>query len=249
MLGLWQRSMPLIIRKVAAIFAVLLVSQSYAATAPKPVSVWTFSIYGAEITENYLRPFFDDIFQAVGRSYDVVYGSDVSRLSSECTLNKYDIVFGSYNLEMQDFERVCGYRVVALTDQDIHIYIHSNTSPNNVRSLALVQGVRAGDVQIFGNKELVYYSDHVQAVLAMYRGDVDGVVSSETGVKRLLPSLSKQLKVVFTFKEKGHAVALFSPHYFASDEGQRFRALLLENRPKSVEIFVEGIGLGPWRAP
>jgi hypothetical protein len=149
---------------------------------------------------------------------------------------------------MQHFEQACDYRVVALTDQDIHIYAHSERSLNNVHSLALIQGVRAGDVKIFGNKKIVYYTNHVQAILALYRGDVDGVVTSETGVKRLLPTLGEQLKVVFTFKEKGHAVALFSLPFLSSAEGKRFRRLLLENRPKSVEIFVDGMGLGKWRA-
>lgn len=236
-------------RKIIAIAALSAASPLHVTADTKSVSVWAFSIYGVEITRNYLAPFFDDIFQAVGRPFNVVYGHDVGLLKTNCAHKQHDVIFASYSREIQDFEKACGYRPVALTDQDIHIYVRSNTSPYNVKSLALLKGIRAGDVSIFGDKKLLYFNSHTAAVLAMYRGEVDGVVSSETGVKKLLPALGKQLKIVFTFAEKGHAVVLMSDSYFASSDGEKLRLALLENRPKSVEVLVDGMGLGKWREP
>jgi hypothetical protein len=233
--------------KFIAMLMFVATTHLHAGNISKPVSVWAFSIYGVEITQNYLAPFFEDIFQAIGRPYTIVYGNEIARLQSNCTADQHDIIFASYGLEMRNFERNCNYQAVALTDQDINIYVRSHTSPYNVKSLALIKGMRAGDVSIIGDKELLYFNSHASAVLAMYRGEVDGMVSSAAGVKRLLPVLGKQLKIVFTFAEKGHAVVLMSASYYASASGQKFRSILLENRPKSIEVFVEGIGLGKWR--
>jgi len=215
----------------------------------KTVNVWALSIYGVEITQNYLRPFFEDMFQSLGSSYSIAYGNDVRVLKSGCDIERNDLVLGSYNRDMQNFEHSCGYRLIAMTDQSINMYVRSGTSLNDVKSLALIQGVRAGDILIADDKSVVYYTNHVLAILALYRGEIDGVVSSETGVKPLLPSLGKKIEIAYTFKEKGHAVALMSPSYFASAEGKRLRSLLLSNREKSVEVFVDGMGLGRWREP
>ena len=235
--------------RTAAIFLLSSVIQSHADLNPPPVNIWGFSVYGANVTHRYVKPFYDDVFQILARPYSVVYGTDLALLQKNCETQQFDIILGSYSRAMQDFERVCKYQVVALTDQDINIYVRSETTPNEVKTLALVQGIRAGDVQMFGNKHIVYYPNHILAVLALYRGDVDGVVSSQAGVSHLLPSLSKKLKIVFTFKEQGHAVALMSSEFFKSEDGRRFRELLLENRASSVAVFVDGMGLGTWRAP
>jgi len=238
-----------LLRKVVVWACFLSASLLHADGSERPVSVWGLSIYGVDITQNYTQPFFDDLFEALGRPYSVFYGNDIKLLQAKCNIENHDLIVGSYNYDMQNFERNCGYQLVALTDQAINMYIRADANLDEIKSLALIQGVSAGDVLISDDKSVVYYPNHVTAILALYRGEIDGVVSSETGVKPLLPLLGKKIKVAYTFSEQGHAVVLMSRSYFASVDGKKLRSLLLSNREKSLEVFVDGMGLGRWRQP
>lgn len=223
------------------------------AVASGTVHLWAQSIFGAQQTHNHLKPFFDELFAAVGRDYRPTYSNNIPALLSNCDTEEFDVVMGSYGKAMQQFERACGYHVVALTDQDIHLYTGTGRDLSQISRVGVIPGLRASDVnlkrvlpQVFA---VIPYRDHVRATVALLDGEIDALTSSTVAIQRLAPVLKDNIQIVHTFEEKGHGVAMLSPRFFASPEGQVFRNFILSNGETSIKIYIEGMGIGRWREP
>ncbi|WP_372760812.1 hypothetical protein [Litorivivens sp.] len=234
----------------AFLFAVLLCAPAHSS---ETVQLWVQSIFGAQQTHSHLKPFFDEFFTAVGRNYRPKYGNNFPALSRTCASEKYDVVMGSYGTAMRQFERECGYHVVALTDQSIYLYTRDRSSLENIRRVGVIPGVRASEVDLRkvlpGGFVVIPYRDHIQATVALLDGDIDGLTSSSVAIKRLAPVLQDSIHIAHTFEEKGHGVAMLSPRFYATPEGQAFRHFILANGETSVQIYVEEMGISRWRSP
>ena len=223
------------------------------ASASDTVHLWVQSSFGAQQTHNHLKPFFDELFFTVGREYRPKYGSNIPALRSNCDTEEFDVVMGSYGTAMQQFERACGYHVVALTDQDIHLYTGKGRDLSEISRVGVIPGLRASDVNLKRvlpqTVDVIPFRDHVRATVALLDGEIDALTSSTVAIQRLAPVLKNNIQIVHTFDEKGHGVAMLSPRFFASPEGQVFRNFILSNGETSVKIYVEGMGIGLWREP
>lgn len=221
--------------------------------ASETVQLWVQSIFGAQQTHNHLKPFFDELFASVGRDYHPTYSNNIRALQNNCDTQGFDVVMGSYGSAMQHFERGCGYHVVALTDQDIHLYTRKGSALSEVRRVGVIPGLRASDVDLQRvlpqAYEVVPFRDHIRATVALLDGKIEGLTSSTVAIQRLAPVLKTNIHIVHTFDEKGHGVAMLSPRFFATPEGKAFRHFILSNGETSLKIYVEGMGISRWREP
>lgn len=228
-------------------------STPVSAMASGTVHMWVQSIFGAQQTHNHLKPFFDELFAAVGRDYRPKYGNNIPALRSNCDTQEFDVVMGSYGTAMRQFERACGYHVVALTDQDIHLYTRKGSELSTITRVGVIPGLRASDVDLHKVLphafDVIPFRDHVRATVALLDGDIDALTSSTVAIRRLAPVLKDNIHIVHTFEEKGHGVAMLSPRFYASPQGQAFRNFILSNGDTSIKIYVEGMGIGRWREP
>lgn len=241
------------LRGWAVVVLVWTMCMPISAFASGTVHMWVQSIFGAQQTHNHLKPFFDELFAAVGRDYRPKYGNNIPALRSNCDTEEFDVVMGSYGTAMRQFEQDCGYHVVALTDQDIHLYARQDSDLNAITRVGVIPGLRASDVNLKRVLphafDVIPFRDHVRATVALLDGEIDALTSSTVAIRRLAPVLKDNIQIVHTFEEKGHGVALLSPRFYASPEGQIFRDFILSNGETSIKIYIEGMGIGRWREP
>lgn len=230
-----------------------LLAQGAVVYASEPTRLWIQSIFGPRQTHTHLKPFFDEAFSAIGRSYKTYYGNDFETLRKRCRHQHYDVIMGSYSAAMQRIEQDCAYSRVAYTVQPIHLYTRAGQSLADIRRVGIVPGVRAADVEfqsvIPGGANTAPFRNHIAATLALLEGEIDALSSSPVAIKRLSEQLKDRLVIVHTFKDSGQGVVLLSPRFLVSDEGEAFRQFILSNGETSRRIYVDGMGISLWHAP
>ncbi|WP_183409270.1 hypothetical protein [Litorivivens lipolytica] len=238
------------------IFCGLVLACQFAVTpvqAQEPVQLWVQSIFGSRHTATHFKPFFDEAFRQIERGYSIYYSNNFELLGRRCLQQHYDVIMGSYSAAMREIERDCGYRLVAITEQPIHLYTLMGQPLTKIGRVGVIPGIRAADMEFHSvvpaSATLVPFRNHIAATMALLEGKIDALSSAPVAIQRLSPQLKNKLVIAHTFADIGRGAALLSPRFIATEEGRSFRRFVLSNGEISRRIYIEGMGISPWLEP
>lgn len=241
---------PVAMRKIL----LLLFITSPLAFAEEQIDVWVLAIY-RDFTQNIFQHYLDDLASELEIPLRTTFSGDLKSLESTCAKQKYQVLFVSYNDVIKRIAKECRYRVIAVTTQDVHLYVKRGTEVDAVHTVGLVSNTKASEVAldelIWNEADITYkqYSSLSSAVLRLVVGDIDALVSSSAGIGMTSTQIRNKLQIVHTYKEKGEGTVLFADTFYRKRAGKRLLELILKNRTSSRLLFIEKMGLSPWKAP
>lgn len=223
--------------------------------AETPVSTWTLSVFGTDITNNLFESFYRELGQKTGLQFDRIYGAPHTAPIDECRQRRYDLVISAIDPKDKRRLEACGYRLIAVAELYHSLYATRGMSMNKAKRIGMLKTTRIGPHALQelkkdnANFNIQYKLNESQLLLALFNNQLDAVVMSTVPMISLTDKMRSRIVKLKQFDMVSLAVIYSSDVFLASESGTQLAKVLLSNPSQSQKLFVDTMQLSPWLNP